>query len=193
MRIQVSYTLSLKKNFIDHNIACFNIIIIWSNLNFSFNWSPCVLLYFYKHLLSQPASSHGLSLSHIGTIDISLPFPPQGLSPNRICNYSFTYWWISMPILSFHYSPKSVKGLRVHACIFVCAHKLSSGAKGAQCYLGTKSALTYLGGADSTSQVGSDSLLSCSIIYKFVTTNTFNCHNITAFIYYVYPPCERSK
>ena len=34
--------------------------------------------------------------------------------------------------------------------------------KGAQCYLGTKSAITFLGGAGSIIQVGFDSLLLCS-------------------------------
>ena len=43
--------------------------------------------------------------------------------------------------------------------------------------LRTKSALTFLGGADSKIQVGSDSLFYVLSIYKFVTTNTFNCHN----------------
>ena len=32
--------------------------------------------------------------------------------------------------------------------------------------------------------VGSDSLLLCSVIYKFVTTNTFNCHGTKAYIYF---------
>ena len=45
-------------------------------------------------------------------------------------------------IVSFHYSPKSVKYLRVHTYIFACALKLSICANGALCYLGTKSALT---------------------------------------------------
>ena len=40
----------------------------------------------------------------------------------------------------------------------------------------------YLGWADSVIQVGSDSLLLCSFIYKFVTTNMFNCHGTIAFI-----------
>ena len=57
--------------------------------------------------------------------------------------------------------------------------------KGAQCYLSTKSALTFLGGANSIIQVGSDSILLCSVIYKFVTTNTFNCHNTIAYIFYL--------
>ena len=56
-------------------------------------------------------------------------------------------------------------------------------AKGAQCYLGTKSALTFLGGADLIIQVGSDSILLCSVIYKFVTTSTFNCHHTIACIW----------
>ena len=41
---------------------------------------------------------------------------------------------------------------------------------------------TFLGGADSIIQVGSDSLILCFIIYKFVTTNTFNCHGTIAHI-----------
>ena len=40
----------------------------------------------------------------------------------------------------------------------------------------------FLGGPDSIIQVGSDSLTSCSIIYKFVTTNTFNCLNTIAYM-----------
>ena len=40
---------------------------------------------------------------------------------------------------------KSVKGLREHTLIFACALKLSICTKGAQCYLRTKSVLTYLG------------------------------------------------
>ena len=55
-------------------------------------------------------------------------------------------------------------------------------AKGAQLYLSTKSALTYLGGTDSIIQAGSDSLLICSIIYNFVTTKSFNCHGTIACI-----------
>ena len=35
-------------------------------------------------------------------------------------------------------------------------------------------------GADSIIQVESDSILLCSVIYKFVTTNTFNCHGTIA-------------
>ena len=34
-------------------------------------------------------------------------------------------------------------------------------------------------GADSIIQVESDSILLCSVIYKFVTTNKFNCHGTT--------------
>ena len=30
--------------------------------------------------------------------------------------------------------------------------------------------------------VGSDSILLCSVVYKFVTTNTFNCYNTIAYI-----------
>ena len=37
-------------------------------------------------------------------------------------------------------------------------------------------------GADSIIQVGSDSLLLCSVIYKFVITSTFNCHGTIAYI-----------
>ena len=38
-------------------------------------------------------------------------------------------------------------------------------------------------GADSIIQVGSDSLLLCSVIYKFWTTNTFHCHDTIALIF----------
>ena len=31
-------------------------------------------------------------------------------------------------------------------------------------------------------QVGSDSILLCSVIYKFVITNVFNCHGTIAYI-----------
>ena len=37
-------------------------------------------------------------------------------------------------------------------------------------------------GADSKIQVGSDSILLWSVVYKFVTTNTFNCHGTIAYI-----------
>ena len=37
-------------------------------------------------------------------------------------------------------------------------------------------------GADLIIQVGSDSILLCSVIYKFVTINTFNCHGTIAFM-----------
>ena len=40
-------------------------------------------------------------------------------------------------------------------------------------------------GADSIIEVGSYSL-SCCCIYKFVTTNTFNCHDTIAYINYPY-------
>ena len=72
--------------------------------------------------------------------------------------------------------------LRVHAWIFACALKLSICAKGAQCYLRTKSALTFLGKADSIIQVGPDSLLLYLSMCKFVTTNKFNCHDTVAYI-----------
>ena len=62
----------------------------------------------------------------------------------------------------------------------MCALKLFICAKGALCYLCTKSVLTYLGGADLIIQVGSDSILLYSVIYKFVITSTFNCHGTTA-------------
>ena len=48
---------------------------------------------------------------------------------------------------------------------------------------------TFLGGADSIIQVGSDSLILCFIIYKFVTTNTFNCHCTIACMYYAAQIC----
>ena len=35
-------------------------------------------------------------------------------------------------------------------------------------------------GADLIIQVGSDSILFCSVIYKFGTTNIFNCHSTIA-------------
>ena len=51
------------------------------------------------------------------------------------------------------------------------------------CYLHTKSALTFLGGTNSIIQVESDSILLCSGVYKFVTTNRFNCYDTIACIY----------
>ena len=45
-------------------------------------------------------------------------------------------------------------------------------------YLRTKSQV----GADLIIQVGPDSILLCSVIYKFVTTNTFNCYGTKACI-----------
>ena len=47
----------------------------------------------------------------------------------------------------------------------------------ARSYLHSKSALTFQVGTDLIIQVGSDSTLLCSVIYKFVTTNAFNCHS----------------
>ena len=55
--------------------------------------------------------------------------------------------------------------------IFKCALKLSICAKEAQCYLPTKSVITFLGGAGSIIQVGFDSLILCSyflFIYLFI-------------------------
>ena len=49
-------------------------------------------------------------------------------------------------------------------------------------YLRTKSALTFLGVADTIIQVGSYSILLCSVVYKFVTTNSFNCHDTIAYV-----------
>ena len=72
--------------------------------------------------------------------------------------------------------------LRVHPWIFACALKLSFCAKGAQCYLSTKSVITFLGKADSIIQVGPDSLLFYLSMCKFVTTNKFNCHDTVAYI-----------
>ena len=80
----------------------------------------------------------------------------------------------------------NVKGLRVHTCIFcLCSQAFycrinapgeQSGVFiGAQCHLHTKSALTFLGDLIHYFYV-------CRI-YKFVTTNTFNCHDTKASIY----------
>ena len=55
-------------------------------------------------------------------------------------------------------------------------------AKEVHCYLGTKSALTFLRGADSIIHDGSDSLLLCSWYLQVVATNRFNCHSTIAYI-----------
>ena len=73
--------------------------------------------------------------------------------------------------------------MRVHACISACALKLSICTKGAQCCLRTKSVLSFLGGANSIIRVGSDLILLCSVVYKLVTTNAFNCYNTVFYVW----------
>ena len=64
----------------------------------------------------------------------------------------------TVEVVAFTTLPQKCERLASTRMILTCALKHSICTKGMQCYLRTKSAPTFLGGADLIIQVGSDSL-----------------------------------